>query len=254
MRGSIPTSNEDCSTCEPSYAAKLRELGVDPESLGEGRLAMFGDGALTFREFMMREPLPLAAIHDAVLEFLRGRDDAVLYGAQAVNAYVEESRMTQDVDIASPRAEELAEELRAFLNNRFHIAVRVRNIREGLGYRIYQLQKPKNRHLVDVRPIESLPPSQRVDEVLVVSPAQLMAEKVLSMVQRTDVAKSLIDQADLIRLLRAFPHLKTRTGEVAERLRSIGVSTEAMEAWEKIVAQEIKPADDADKFGRRNKK
>src|SRR5215472_2323434 len=113
---------------------------------------------------MTREPLPLATIHDAVLEFLRGRDDAVLYGAQAVNAYVEEPRMTQDVDIASPRAEELAEELRVFLNERFHIAVRVRNIREGLGYRIYQVQKPKNRHLIDVRPVESLPPTQRVEQ------------------------------------------------------------------------------------------
>ena len=37
---------------------------------------MFGDGSLTFREFMTREPHPLATIHDAVLEFLRGRDDA----------------------------------------------------------------------------------------------------------------------------------------------------------------------------------
>ncbi len=179
----------------------------------------------------MREPLPLATIHDAVLEFLRGRDDAVLYGAQAVNAYVEQSRMTQDVDIASPRAEELAEELRAFLNKRFHIAVRVRNIREGLGYRIYQVQKPTNRHLVDVRPVESLPPSQRVNEVLVVSPAELMAEKVVSMVQRTDVAKSLIDQADLIRLLRTFPNLKTREGAVNERLQAVGASAEVMEEW-----------------------
>ncbi len=49
---------------------------------------MFGDGSLTFREFIMREPLPLATIHDAVLEFLRGRTDAVLFGAHAVNAYV----------------------------------------------------------------------------------------------------------------------------------------------------------------------
>src|SRR5687768_8462055 len=37
---------------------------------------MLGDGALTFREFAMREPVPLATIHDAVLEFLRDRDDA----------------------------------------------------------------------------------------------------------------------------------------------------------------------------------
>jgi len=48
---------------------------------------MFGDGSLTFREFIMREPLPLATIHDAGLEFLRGRTDAVLFGAHAVNAY-----------------------------------------------------------------------------------------------------------------------------------------------------------------------
>jgi hypothetical protein len=48
---------------------------------------MFGDGSLTFREFIMREPLPLATIHDAVLEFLRGRTDAMLFGAHAVNAY-----------------------------------------------------------------------------------------------------------------------------------------------------------------------
>src|ERR1700722_12040238 len=133
---------------------------------------MFGDGALSFREWAMKEPLPLATIHDAVLEFLRDRDDAMLFGAQAVNAYVGESRMTQDVDILSVRAVELAKELCAFLNKRFHIAVRVRDIRDGLGYRIYQVQKPKNRHLVDVRPVEAFPPSQLVDRVLVVSPPE----------------------------------------------------------------------------------
>lgn len=210
---------------------------------------MFGDGPLTFREFIMREPLPLATIHDAVLEFLRGRDDAVLYGAQAVNAYVEEARMTQDVDIASPRAEELAEELRAFLSKRFHIAVRVRDIREGLGYRIYQVQKPKNRHLVDVRPVESLPPNQRVQEVLVVAPPQLICEKVISMVQRTKVAKGLTDRADLFRLLLTFPELKTTEGPVVQRLRTAGASREVMAAWEELVAQEILPEEDADEFG-----
>jgi len=78
---------------------------------------MFGDGSLTLREFAMREPLPLARIQDAVLEFLRHRDDAALFGAQAVNAYVDEPRMTQHVAILSPRAAELAEELRS------HIAI-----------------------------------------------------------------------------------------------------------------------------------
>src|SRR3954464_7854848 len=112
---------------------------------------MFGDGALSFREFAMREQLPLATIHDAVLEFLRGRDDAVLFGAQAVNAYVGEPRMSQDIDLLSTRAAELAEELRGHLSKRFHIAVRVREIGDGKGFRLFQIQKPRNRHLVDLR-------------------------------------------------------------------------------------------------------
>src|SRR5438034_8183063 len=173
---------------------------------------MFGDGSLTFQEFIMREPHPLALIHDAVLEFLRDRTDAVLYGAQAVNAYVDEPRMTQDVDIVATGAVELADELRKFLNKRFHIAVRVRNVREGLGYRLYQVQKPKNRHLVDVRPVAELPPAKRVKKILVITPPELIANKVISMIERKHKAKGLIDQADLYRLLLAFPELKTAEG------------------------------------------
>jgi hypothetical protein len=89
---------------------------------------MFEGGSLTFREFAMRETLPLAMIHDAVLQFLSGRTDAVLFGAHAVNAYVDDARMSQDVDILSPRAEEFAEELRTNLSQRFQIEVRVRTI------------------------------------------------------------------------------------------------------------------------------
>src|SRR5215212_2736396 len=112
---------------------------------------MFGDGPLTLREFAMREPLPLAKIHDEILQFLRHRDDAVLFGAQAVNAYVDEPRMTQDVDILSTRARELAEELRDHLAKKFTIATRVRSVAHDQGFRIYQLRQPKNRHLADVR-------------------------------------------------------------------------------------------------------
>src|SRR3954453_7370595 len=126
---------------------------------------MFGDGSLTFREFIMREPLPLATIHGAVLEFLRGRTDAVLFGAHAVNAYVDEPRMTQDVDILSPRAAELAEELRGYLSQRFQIAVRVRTVASGIGRRLYQVRKPEDRRLVDVRGVDGLPPHRVVEEV-----------------------------------------------------------------------------------------
>jgi len=87
---------------------------------------MFDAGILTFREFAMGEPLPLANIQNAVLEFLRDRDDGVV--SQAVNAYVSEPRMTQDVDLVSTRAAELVEELREHLSQLFHIALRVREI------------------------------------------------------------------------------------------------------------------------------
>src|SRR5437870_990024 len=133
---------------------------------------MFDAGALTFREFVMSEPLPLATIQNVVLEFMRGRDDAVLFGAQAVNAYVAEPRMSQDVDLLSTRAKELAEELREQLSQRFHIAVRVRQIARGRGYRLFQIRKFGNRHLVDVRPVASLPSAQRVEGVLVIAPAE----------------------------------------------------------------------------------
>jgi hypothetical protein len=210
---------------------------------------MFGDGALTFREFVMGESLPLATIHDAVLEFLRGRDDCVLFGAQAVNAYVNEPRMTQDVDIASTDAVKVAEELREFLNKRFHIAVRTRKVREGIGYRIYQVRKPENRHLVDLRPVEALPPAKRVKKVLVVEPPELIANKVMSMMGRRHKAKGLIDEADLYRLLLAFPELKTEKGLVTERLRAHGAAGEVMAAWKKLVAEEILPEGDDDEFG-----
>src|SRR5882672_6723003 len=141
---------------------------------------MLNAGVLTFQEFVMREPLPLSTIHEAVLEFLRGRDDVVVFGATAVNAYVSEPRMTQDIDLMSTRGPELADELRAYLSERFHIAVRVREVRGGIGYRLYQMQKSGNRHLVDVRPVKAFPSSRRVDEIQVLAPPELIASKVSS--------------------------------------------------------------------------
>jgi hypothetical protein len=209
---------------------------------------MFGDGSLTFREFIMREPLPLATIHDAVLEFLRGRTDAVLFGAHAVNAYVEEARMTQDVDILSPRAAEFAEELRGHLAKTFQIAVRIRTVADGKGHRLYQIRKPKNRHLVDVRAVDGLPAHQVVEEVLVVPPAELICQKVQSMVNRSQSAKGPTDLTDIRRLLLTFPALKTVEGPVADRLKATGASSAALEAWRQIAAQEISPDDDDDGY------
>ena len=151
---------------------------------------MFTADTLTFQELMAREKLPLATIQNAVLEFLRGRNDVAVFGAQAVNAYVKEPRMTQDVDLLSQRAEEFAKELQSHLNEKFHIAVRLREIGEGKGFRLYQVQKAGNRHLVDIRPVKSLPPTKRIAKILVVVPAELIAGKVIAYHQRRGKPKS----------------------------------------------------------------
>jgi hypothetical protein len=205
---------------------------------------MFGDGSLTFQEFAMRESVPLAMIQGAVLEFLRGRTDAVLFGAQAVNAYVEEARMTQDVDILAPRAADLAQELRVYLSDRFNIAVRIRTVAGGLGHRLYQVRKPKNRHLVDVRSVDQMPPHQVIEQVPVITPPELVAQKVLSAVSRPNTAKGLTDLADIRRLLLAFPQLKAIEGPVTQRLRELGASEAAVKAWQEVAAQEIVAEDD----------
>lgn len=128
--------------------------------------------------------------------------------------------MTQDVDILSPRAEELAEELRAYLSHRFQIAVRTRTVAGGQGHRLYQVRNPKNRHLVNVRSVDALPAHQVVEGILVVPPAELISQKVQSMVNRSRSAKGPTDLTDIRRLLLTFPDLKATEGLVADCLRS----------------------------------
>jgi hypothetical protein len=208
---------------------------------------MLNAGTLTFKEFAMREQLPLATIHDAVLEFLRGRDDAVVFGAQAVNAYVGEPRMSQDIDLISTRATELSEELREYLTEHFHIDVSDRMIGAGKGYRLFQIQKPRDRHLVDVRTAESLPRAERIEDVLVMSPPELIAHKVISYHSRHGQPKAGTDWRDLAMLLLTFPELKKEKGAVSEALGSIGAGAEVMKVWSELVAQAIvEPEDDGE--------
>jgi hypothetical protein len=209
---------------------------------------MLNAGVLTFKEFAMREPLPLATIHDAVLEFLRGRKDVVVFGATAVNAYVTEPRMTQDIDLMSVRAEELAEELRAYLSERFHIAVRIRTVAGGKGYRLFQIQKTGNRHLADVRPVNSLPKAQLIEDILIMSPPELIARKVVSYQARRGQPKSGTDWRDLAMLILAFPELKSELGPVSDALDQLKVNEAVMNEWKALVAQQISAPSDEDEF------
>jgi hypothetical protein len=200
---------------------------------------MLSAGVLTFREFAMREPLPLATIQETLLEFLRGREDVAVFGAQAVNAYVDEPRMTQDIDLLSLHAAEFAEELRELLSQKFHIAVRVREVGQGKGFRIYQVQKTGDRHLVDIRPVAQLPETRTIEGIRILSPAELIASKVVSYHARRGKPKSGTDWRDLAVLLLAFPELKNEAGEVAEILRSSAEVESLSQVWRELVAQEI---------------
>ncbi|MCX7046502.1 MAG: hypothetical protein NTX50_13585 [Candidatus Sumerlaeota bacterium] len=128
----------------------------------------------------MREPLPLADLQSAVLEFMQGRDDVVVFGAQAVNAYASEPRMAQHIAVLAIHAEAFAQELCDYLHERFHIAMRTRSVAQGRGIRLYQMRKSGNRHLVDVRSVEELPSSKRIGGVLVMAPADLIAAKAIA--------------------------------------------------------------------------
>jgi len=207
-------------------------------------LVLLADAPLTFREFVTHEEVPLAAIFREVLEFLDGRPDAVLFGAHAVNAYCDPERMTQDVDLLSTRAAELAEQLRERLGERLHIAVRVREVVPGQGFRVYQVRKPSNRHLVDVRQTEALPSSQPFEGVRVIAPPELVAMKVISLVHRAGRPKAGTDLVDVQRLLLAFPELKAEEGAVIDRLRQMGAAEAVLARWREIAQAPIEPDED----------
>lgn len=152
--------------------------------------------------------------------------------------------MTQDIGLLSPRAEGLAGELREYLGHRFHIAVRVRRVGQGRGFRLFQVRKSGNRQLVDVRLVENLPPARRIENVLVMEPTELIAQKVIAYHRRRGQPKSGTDWRDLAELLLRFPDLKRDPGPVTDRLLAAGVDSAVMATWQSLVAQEILPREE----------
>jgi hypothetical protein len=206
---------------------------------------LLADAPLTFREFAMQEPLPLADIFRAIFEFLRGRVDITLFGAHAVNTYCEHERMTQDVDLLALDAQGISEALRSHLHERFHVAIRVREVSVHEAYRIYQVRDPKNRHLVDLRQVAVLPTSRIRDGVQVVEPEALTALKVLALHSRANRPMGGTDRVDLQRLMLALPHLRLDQGAtVATLLRAMDAPTEVLQLWESIVSAPLEADED----------
>jgi len=149
--------------------------------------------------------------------------------------------MTQDVDLLSTNAGEVAKELQQRLSDEFQIAVRVREIGDGKGFRVYQTRKEGNRHLVDVRPVDKFPETETVEEIQILSPLELIASKVISYHSRRGKPKAGTDWRDLGFLLLRFPELKEN---VAENLRAKNVGNEVIETWAELQKQNFEFEDD----------
>jgi hypothetical protein len=206
---------------------------------------LLADAPLTFREFAVQEPLPLATIFRTIFEFLRERSDVVLFGAHAVNTYCEQERMTQDVDLLTLDAPGVAEVLCKTLFEKFHVTIRVREVSVNEAYRIYQVRDSKNRHLVDLRQVASLPPFRTSEGVQVVAPEPLAALKVLALHARGKKPKGGTDLVDLRRLLLALPQLQEDQGRaVANILSSMGASEDVLALWLTLATSTIEADDD----------
>ena len=138
--------------------------------------------------------------------------------------------------------------VRHYLSERFHIAIRVGVIGAGKGYRLFQVQKPRNRHLVDVRTAESLPHAERIEDVLVISPPELIAHKVISYHARRGQPKSGTDWRDLAMLLLTFPELKKEDGAVIEALKSLSANDEVIKTWREFVAEDLRESTEDGEF------
>ena len=193
----------------------------------------------------MNEPLPLYRLHEAIFDFCRGRPQLTIFGAQAVNIYTSEPRMTQDVDIFSPTPRETAEELATALHEAFRIAVRVREIAGGKAYRVYQLRNDGNRHLADVRvPEFSLDDSVERQGIRYASLPLMVALKALALSKRRMAPKGGTDLADVRRMLLARPELRAKDGPVAEAITRIGGGEDVVRVWEELRSEPAVADDD----------
>jgi hypothetical protein len=85
-----------------------------------------------------------------------------------------------------------------------------------------------------------------VDGILVVQPAELMALKLVSMSMRTNTPKGLTDQADLMRLVLAFPEHRSIDGIVSIALQKLAAPAQAYDAWKSLVENVVLPDTDDD--------
>jgi hypothetical protein len=202
---------------------------------------------LTATELFMHEPVPIHRVQEAIFAFCRGRADVVVFGAQAVNVHAPVARMTQDVDLFSAHPREVADALAQAVGDQLHIALRVREVSPGKGFRVYQVRREGNRHLADVRLAEfSLDDSIERDGIRFVSLPTVVALKLRALAKRRLAPKGATDLADLRRLLIAHPELRMKTGAVADAISRTRGGEDASRAWHELLEQPIITDEDVD--------
>jgi len=209
---------------------------------------------LSLTEYLMKEPLPRAVLHEAIFDFVR-EHDFVVFGAQAVNRYVPDDavRMTADVDFMSPTPKVSADALALHLHQRFHLAARVREVKESIGFRVYQARAGElgDRHLADVRrSVDELTlPWERIEGIRLVALPELVVMKLGVLEKRKNTAKGATDLADLQRLLLTHPDLREEAA-IEARIDSIGFALTGVDpatlrrAWNELRAAPLEPDDD----------
>jgi hypothetical protein len=99
-----------------------------------------------------------------------------------------------------------------------------------------------------LRTVESLPHAERIADVLVTAPPDLIAQKVISYHARRGQPKAGTDWRDLAMLLLTFPELKQEQGAVSRVLKSMGAKEDVMQTWRELVVQELIEPEDDDEF------
>ncbi|NEQ96162.1 MAG: hypothetical protein F6K30_05480 [Cyanothece sp. SIO2G6] len=198
-------------------------------------------GCVTLHEMSQTMDVSLSDLHRAILVLLQNRTDLVVFGAYAVNAYLKPAdvRMTADVDIQSTQGRALAEEISQHLHQKFYIATRIREIGDNKAWRIYQRMKSGNRHLVDIRQVETLPTFKTINDIQVLSPVQLMTAKVISAYARQNQPKGFSDLRDLYSLMLTFP-------ELTEQVQVDPNNGKLQDFWQNIQDRGVEPPDSDD--------
>jgi hypothetical protein len=138
-------------------------------------------------------------IQREILDFLDGRKDIVLWGAQAVNAYIDdpnEQRYTHGVDIQAMDAGAVADAIKMRLETAFSLTIKL-----VVGKRFVSLwDKQGKRKLMDINRTEVLPPFIVIDGVQVITKEELIKGKQQS--AASPHRNKLKKQQDLIDLAR----------------------------------------------------